>query len=63
MHLQKEKVDQLEKPCEESKRVKLWETIQNVFLQIWNFLEPLIMAIAAILGVIVTAVIGIANGS
>ncbi len=41
---------------------KLWETVQSVFLQIWNFLEPLIITIGVLLGGIVTVVIGVVNG-
>ncbi len=41
---------------------KLWETVQSVFLQIWNFLEPLLATLGIALGAVVTVVIGVANG-
>lgn len=40
----------------------LWETVQDVFLKLWNFLEPLLITVGLALGAVVTVVIGVVNG-
>lgn len=41
---------------------KLWETANAVFLQLWNLLEPIILALGVLLGGLVAVCLGVANG-